>query len=197
MDGAVARLLGPGDAIARRADARRNAERLIDAARAAVDEVGVAVTAHEIARRAGVGIGTFYRRMPSREALLEAVLADTIDEMIAVAREAREHPDPWLGFCAFAEKYALLRATSCGLNEALGGSGGLMLEEGLGLLRKEFRGLVGQARRAGKLRPDVTWQDVAFALASVVPGDHTLGITPRDGQWRKNLRIILAGLRAV
>jgi hypothetical protein len=72
-----------------------------------------------------------------------------------------------------------------------------MLEEGLALLRKEFRGLVGQARRAGKLRPDVTWQDVAFALASVVPGDHTLGITARDGQWRKNLRIILAGLRAV
>jgi hypothetical protein len=42
----------------------------------------------------------------------------------------------------------------------------------------------------------VTWQDVAFVLASVVPGDHTLGITARDGQWRKNLRIVLDGLRA-
>lgn len=179
-----------------RADARRNAERLVQAARDAVDEVGVTVTAHEIARRAGVGIGTFYRRVPSREALLEAVLADTIDEMIELIRSARGRADAWATFCEFAAQYAQLRTTSCGLNEALGGVGGLALADRIAALRKEFRLLVKAVDQAGELRPGLTYQDVAFALASVVPADHTLGLTPRPDQWRRTLHVILDGLHA-
>jgi AcrR family transcriptional regulator len=189
---AVQELLGDGP----RADARRNAERLVQAARDAVDEVGVTVTAHEIARRAGVGIGTFYRRVPSREALLEAVLADTIEEMIQLVHAARGRADVWAAFCEFAARYAQLRTTSCGLNEALGGAGGLALADRIDTLRKEFRLLVKEVDQAGELGPGLTYQDVAFALASVVPADHTLGLTPRADQWRRNLRIVLNGLRA-
>jgi AcrR family transcriptional regulator len=61
-----------------RADAQRNVERLVAAARTAIAEAGTGVTAHEIARRAGVGVGTFYRRAGSREALVAAVLAELI-----------------------------------------------------------------------------------------------------------------------
>src|SRR4030081_2048160 len=121
MADAVTRLLGLDAENRPRADARRNVQRLVEAARIAVAEVGVTVTAHEIARRAGVGIGTFYRRLPSRDALLEAVLTDTIDEMVTLAGKAVEDPDPWHGFCVFAEAFVQLRAASCGLNEALGG----------------------------------------------------------------------------
>jgi AcrR family transcriptional regulator len=195
MESAVLRLLEADGAP--RADARRNVERLVTAARSAVDEVGVAVTAHEIARRAGVGIGTLYRRVPSREALLEAVLADTIEEMIDLTRSARSRPDKWQAFSEFAERYARLRVTSCGLNEALDGAGGLALSDRIDALRKEFQALVQGLRTAGELRAGLTYRDIAFALAGVIPRQtHTLGLSATPDQWRHTLDIILNGLRA-
>lgn len=185
-------LAGP----APRADARRNVERLVAAARAAVDEVGTTVTAHEIARRAGVGIGTFYRRVPSREALLEAVLAGAIDEMTELARSARVAEDPWPAFAAFAADYVRLRATSCGLNEALGGAGGLALADRIDDFGKEFRALVRRLQSARVLRAGLTYRDIAFALAGVVPQTRTLGMTAGRTQWRTTLRIVLDGIRA-
>jgi AcrR family transcriptional regulator len=188
---AVERLVAADNA---RADAQRNMRRLVEAARTAVAEVGVDVTAHEIARRAGVGIGTFYRRLPSREALLEAVLADTIDEMVEMADQALSNPDAWQGFSAFAEIYVRLRSVSCGINEALGVSH-LDLDASLARVRDRIRRLVERAQHAGSLRADVTWQDVAFLLAAVLPGDHTIGLRTPAEQWRQNLRITLDGLR--
>jgi AcrR family transcriptional regulator len=187
---AVERLLAGGG----RADAQRNVRRLVDAAREALTEIGVDVTAHELARRAGVGIGTFYRRLSSREALLEAVLADILDEMAGLAEQALADPDPWHGFSRFARDYVRLRATSCGINEALGDTA-LDLEAPVARIRAGVRKLVGRAQRAGVLRADVSWRDVVFLLAAVLPGDHTLGIrTPKD-QWRRNLELTLDGLR--
>nr|WP_079320063.1 helix-turn-helix domain-containing protein [Microbispora sp. GKU 823] len=93
-DGAVGVLLAAEPGRTPRADARRNMERLVEAARAAVAEIGVEVTAHEIARRAGVGIGTFYRRVSSREALLEAVLDEVLAEMADLAADAAATPTP-------------------------------------------------------------------------------------------------------
>ncbi|MFF0268865.1 TetR/AcrR family transcriptional regulator [Kribbella sp. NPDC004536] len=193
MESAVDRLL---DGPTPRADARRNVERLVAAAQAAVDEVGTAVTAHEIARRAGVGIGTFYRRVPSREALLEAVLAVAIEELTERARAAAKADDPWPAFCSFAADHVRLRATSCGLNEALGGAGGLALADRIDEFRTEFRALVRRLQLAGVLRAGVTYRDVAFALAGVVPQLRTLGMTADRTQWRRTLRIVLDGLRA-
>ncbi|WAL63728.1 helix-turn-helix domain containing protein [Amycolatopsis cynarae] len=188
---AVERLLA---ADSPRADARRNMQRLVDAARAAIAEVGVDVTAHEIARRAGVGIGTFYRRLPSREALLEAVLDDLLAEMTGLADRAMTEPDPWRGFRTFAEDYVRLRATSCGINDALGGCP-LNLDGPLARVRERLSALVRRAQDAGVFRADVTWQDVAFLLAGVLPGDHTLGLPAPEGQWRRTLGIALDGLR--
>lgn len=188
---AVERLLAEGKP---RADAERNVRKLVDAAREAVAEVGVAVTAHEIARRAGVGIGTFYRRLPSREVLLEAVLADTLAEILALAANALEAPDPWAGFREFAAAFVELRAASCGLNEALGGESGLDLDDLLAELRDRIRRLVERAQSAGAMRPDVTWTDIPFVLASAMPGNHTIGLTPLPDQWRRTLEIVLSGL---
>jgi AcrR family transcriptional regulator len=194
MESAVLRLL-EGEGVPR-ADARRNVERLVEAARAAVDEVGVTVTAHEIARRAGVGIGTFYRRVPTREILLEAVLADTIEDMTQLVRKARLQADVWTAFCEFAHEYVRLRATSCGLNDALGGAGGLALSDQIDALRKEFKTLVRRLQVVGVLRKGLTYTDVAFALAAVVPQTHTLGMTAGPTQWRQTLKIVLDGLHA-
>jgi AcrR family transcriptional regulator len=192
---AIDRLLAAGDAGAPRADARRNVVRLVAAAREALDEVGTEVTAHEIARRAGVGVGTFYRRVGSRQVLLEAVLAELLDEGIALADEALAEDDAWIGFGRFAAGYVRLRAASCGVNEALAGECDLDLDTPVAATRDRLRRLVERAQSTGAMRPDVSWQDVAFLLAGVVPVDHTLGLRPDADQWRRNLDLTLDGLR--
>lgn len=178
-----------------RADAQRNVQRLVEAAREAVVEVGTAVTAHEIARRAGVGIGTFYRRLPSLKALLEAVLADTLAEIVELADDAMRDDDPWRGFSAFAAEYVRLRAASCGINDVLGSDRSLDLSVLLAELRDRLRRIVERAQAAGAMRADVTWQDVAFLLAGILIDGHTIGLTVGDAQWSRSLPVLLDGLR--
>ncbi|GLW05918.1 TetR family transcriptional regulator [Microtetraspora sp. NBRC 13810] len=191
---AVDRLLA-GEGQRPRADARRNLERLVAAARAAVAEVGVEVTAHEIAQRAGVGIGTFYRRVSSRESLLESVLDEVLGEAVAAADQALGAADPWQGFHGFATAFVRLRAESCGVGEALGGACGPALDRALSEVRERIRLLVERAQAAGLMRPDVAWQDVAFLLAAVATGPSTIGLRAGDLQWSRNLQVVLDGLR--
>jgi AcrR family transcriptional regulator len=194
MPAAIDALLAQG-AARPRADAQRNAERLVAAARLALDQEGLGVTTRDLAQRAGVGLGTLYRRVPSLSALLTAILVDTIDEMTEQAVLALGDPDPWRGFAAFAESFVQLRASSCGLHAALAGSGDLDLDEHISGLRRAVRRLVRQAQAAHAIRDDIDWRDVPFALATAIPADHTIGLPARPGQWRHNLRIILDGLR--
>ncbi|HEY4024776.1 MAG TPA: TetR/AcrR family transcriptional regulator [Pseudonocardiaceae bacterium] len=195
MTSAIGRLLEV-DGQQPRADAQRNVRRLVDAARAAVAEVGVTVTAHEIARRAGVGVGTFYRRLPSREALLSAVLTDTLDELVSVARTALDAADPWAGFADFAENYARLRAASCGIRDVLGDRAlDLDVETPVAQLRALIEQVVDRAQRAGVVRADMVWQDIAFLLAATMTTNDTIGLRAPADQWQRNLRVILAGLR--
>ncbi|UQI48445.1 TetR/AcrR family transcriptional regulator [Streptomyces sp. HU2014] len=179
-----------------RADARRNTERLVSAARVAVAEVGVSVSAHEIARRAGVGVGTFYRRVPSLEALLRTVLDEVLDEILTVGDRALEDPDPWSGLATFATAYVGLCTESCGIGEALGGACGDALAPRLAELRELVRRLVERAQAAGAVRADVPWQDVPFLLAAASTSARTLDIRAGDRQWERNLRVVLDGLRS-
>ncbi|WP_327129433.1 TetR/AcrR family transcriptional regulator [Streptomyces sp. NBC_01727] len=178
-----------------RADARRNVERLVEAARVAVAETGVGVSAHEIARRAGVGVGTFYRRIPSLEVLLEAVLEEILDEITHLAEQALEDPDPWNGLCVFAAAYVRLRTESCGVSEALGGACGDALAQRLEDLRARIRRLVERAQAVGAMRTDIAWQDVPFLFAAAATGERTLGMQAGSQQWERNLQIVLDGLR--
>ena len=178
-----------------RADARRNVERLVAAAREAVAEVGLEVSTHEIARRAGVGVGTFYRRIPSREALLEAILVEVLTEARARADEALADPDAGAAFERFAAAYVELRAASRGVCEALDGLGGPALEEARSRMREGFRLIVERTQRAGALRRDVEWHDVPFLLAALIPPTRKVGLDASDAQWRRSLRVLLDGLR--
>lgn len=189
---AVDRLLDDGSGRRPRADARRNVERLVLAARQAVVEGGE-VTAHEIARRAGVGIGTFYRRVGTLEGLLGAVLGEVLGEIIAKADEAMADPDPWAGLTAFAHSYIHLRNELCDVNKRLGD----VLDHSRAELRDRIRLLVERAQRSGAMRADVTWEDVAFLLvAASSTGPHTLGLQAGAQQWDRNLQVVLDGLRA-
>jgi AcrR family transcriptional regulator len=195
MTPAVAALYASGGT-RRRADAQRNAERLVAAARAALDEKGLDVTTRDVAQRAGVGLGTLYRRVPSLDALLAAILIDTINEMTELAVQASDaQDDPWDAFTTFAEAFVQLRASSCGLHAALSGSNDLDLGRHIARLRREVRHLIQRAQHAGAIRDDIDWRDIPFALATAIPAGHTIGLTAKPDQWRRNLAIILDGLR--
>jgi AcrR family transcriptional regulator len=180
-----------------RADAQRNVERLVAAARTAIAEGGTGVTAHEIARRAGVGVGTFYRRVESREALVAAVLAELIGDAVAEAdRLLLDGADPWTALCEFAVVFVRMRAANVAVSEAVVGQCGFAPEDALADLRERLRALVERAQAAGAMRTDVTWADVPFLLSSVATGTTTLGLRATGQQWERNLRVILDGLRA-
>jgi AcrR family transcriptional regulator len=179
----------------KRADARRNVERLVTAARAALDEVGLGLTTRDVAQRAGVGLGTLYRHMPSLDALVKAILLDSLAEMTAQATLALQDPDAWHGFTGFAETFVQLRAASCGLHDALSGDLEDVVGEPVNKLRRAVQRLVRHAQAAGALREDIDWRDIPFVLASAIPPDHTIGLPARRDQWERNLHIILRGLQ--
>lgn len=179
----------------RRADARRNAQRLVAAAREALDEDGLGITTRDVARRAGVGLGTLYRQIPNLDELVAAILFDAIAEMTDQANRALGDPDPWEGFAHFAETFVQLRSTSCGLHDALGSDHDQAIDAQVAQLRQAVGTLVRHAQKAGVLRADIDWQDVSFVLASAIPADHTIGIPAKQDQWKRNLAIILDGMR--
>src|SRR3954462_10863411 len=84
-----------------RSDAQRNRDRIVAATRAAFQERGLDVGVDEIARRAGVGMGTLYRHFPTKDALIDAIVDARFAELITAAEAALEAPDAWDGFDAF------------------------------------------------------------------------------------------------
>jgi AcrR family transcriptional regulator len=143
----------------KRADARRNYERLLAAATAAFAEHGADdVSLEEIARRAGVGIGTLYRHFPTRQALLEAVFKDQVDGLDALAAKliVAESPGDALGvwlraFLAFGRTK---RSLSAALVETLG-KGSELMSTCTMILRGRTEELLSRAQQAGEARPEV------------------------------------------
>ena len=86
-----------------RADAARNRQLIIDAARELFAEEGIDVTLDDVARRAGVGVGTVYRRFASKEELIDGVFQQNFADMAAAADASLANPDPWDGLVTFAE----------------------------------------------------------------------------------------------
>src|SRR6266566_3882151 len=93
-----------------RRDAQRNRDAILAAARQVFCDHGLEAPLEEIARRAGVGIGTLYRRFPSRVELLDAVLADTVQAHVDAAEQALAMNDPWDGFTYYLEETCRLQA---------------------------------------------------------------------------------------
>jgi AcrR family transcriptional regulator len=95
----------------KRADARRNYEKVLAAARDAFAEGGESTALEEIARRAGVGIGTLYRHFPNRQALVEALYVDEVEEVCRLALEQPEDADPWEALNTWLERFIAYVAT--------------------------------------------------------------------------------------
>lgn len=95
--------MGDDNASGLRADARENRARILETARQAFAEHGLSASLENIARQAGVGVGTLYRRFPTRERLIGAAFAEKMREYADAAEHALTHEDSWEGFCAFIE----------------------------------------------------------------------------------------------
>jgi AcrR family transcriptional regulator len=184
-----------------RADARRNREQIVDAAATLFVERGADVPMEEIARGAGVGVGTLYRRFPDREALVRAVALDAFRRVVAAARAALAEPDGWGGLVRFVrESVADLRLAAL-LSIWFAGAWTRLQADSENLrLRDELLGLLDQlvvrAQREGAVRPDIAAGDVAVLLALVLrPLPGALGaITAHAGE--RYVAVVLDGLRA-
>jgi len=149
-----------------RRDAQLNRDRILAATRAAFQERGLEVGVDEIARRAGVGMGTLYRHFPNKDALIDAVVDARFAELTAAAEEALEAVDAWDGFAGFLGTAVRLQATDRGFKDALAARG--RDERRVKAARRRLQTvvdrLVARGREEGALRPDLATEDVTVLL---------------------------------
>ncbi|TWF82110.1 TetR family transcriptional regulator [Pseudonocardia hierapolitana] len=149
-----------------RSDARDNRERILDAARAVFAAEGLNVPMREIARRAGVGPATLYRRFPTKEVLVTEAFRDQMCACLAVVDEGLADPDPWHGFCRVIERICELHALDRGFTAAFMSTFPHAMD--FAALRASSLDRVAElARRAkdvGRLRPDFVLDDVILVL---------------------------------
>ena len=180
-----------------RADARRNREKVLAAARAVFSEQGVDAQMDDVARRANVGVGTVYRHFPTKEALLYALTDELFDVIAAHARELLDHDDPWEAFKQAlwfgAEKTAGDRAFS-EIFAAQHDEGCCAPCPGQQDLTITVGELMRRCIEAGKMRPDVVIDDVPLVMCGV--GSASAMAHPTPDAWRRHLGIVLDGMRA-
>jgi AcrR family transcriptional regulator len=180
-----------------RADAQRNYAKLLSAASAAFTESGADdVSLEEIARRAGVGIGTLYRHFPTRQALLEAVYRDQAEQLGARADELLASGEPGEAFGAWLRSLVAFSSTKRSLTAAMVatlGKDSELMSTCSKLIKDSAEALLARAQQAGVVREDVNSTDLIRLMHGVsmvteyAPGD--------PGQADRMLELILDGLR--
>jgi AcrR family transcriptional regulator len=185
---------GAGDRPLRR-DAERNRQRILAAAADLLSERGLDATLDDVARAAGVGVGTVYRRFPDKESLIEELFRDRVDAMVKLAEEALTEPDPWQAFVSYLEMAAEIMAANTGLRQLL--MFATYGKDRICYARDQMRPVVGKlverAQASGDLRPDFDASDVkliAYMLASAA--DYA---TTKPEVWRRYLAMLIDGLR--
>jgi len=187
----------PSAALSARSDAKRNRERIVSSARELFARAGVDVPTREIARHAGVGVGTLYRHFPARGDLIDAVLAESFEELVALAESALAEPDAWRGFTRFVEEALVLHGGNRGLKDVVETNehGRTRAQAMRRRLRPLVANLVARAQEHGELRSDFTPQDIALLFwgsdrVIELAGD----VAPE--LWRRQLAFVMDGLRS-
>jgi AcrR family transcriptional regulator len=183
---------GAGCARPLRADAKRNREQLVAAARSAFTERGSEASLEDIARRACVGIGTLYRHFPSRQALVEAVY---VDEVETLCRSAAENPDlpPWDALVAWFDRFVDYVATKRALIDEMVATIGQDAQVFRTCHEAIFAAgepLLARAKEAAAVRPEVEFMDVIRMVSGI-----TMIKNAGPEEIRRVLRMALDGLR--
>jgi AcrR family transcriptional regulator len=180
-----------------RADARRNRERVLTAARAVVAEQGHEAQMDDVARRAMVGVGTVYRHFPTKEALIDALALDAFERLLVVAKEqAARECDPWDALVATLWAGAEILAGDRAVSEVMAEmQGPINLDEALQQgMSQTMSTLIERAQAAGALRADVVLDDIVMLMCGVGTATRKPHVCPEA--WRRHVAIVLDGLRA-
>jgi AcrR family transcriptional regulator len=178
-----------------RADAERNRKRLLDAAVEVFAEHGLEASTAEIARRAGVGQGTVFRRFPTKDDLVAAIVVDRLGEIAAAATALLVQPPAGGRVLAFMAELARIHVRDRGLIEAVNGTRALadpLVHDAHGALMDVVEELVKADREAGLVRADIGAFDV-MALGKAVASACEPGIV--TASWKRYLAVVAAGLR--
>jgi AcrR family transcriptional regulator len=176
-----------------RADARRNIDALLDAAKSVFASSGVDAPVREIATKAGVGVGTVYRHFPQRSDLVVAVFQHEVDETAAAARELAAKHEPGQALALWLHRFAGFFATKRGLAAALhsGDPAFSALPAYFDAhLRSALESLLADARTAGEIRADVDPNELLHAIASLSAGE-----APQPGYAQRMVDLLVDGLR--
>ncbi len=180
-----------------RADAQRNRERILEAAKEAFTRDGANVSLDEVAKQAGVGAGTLYRHFPTRDALLEAVYRTEVEKLAAAEREFTRTMPPvealraWM--LLFVDYIAAKQIIAPALNTMVGGPSKVFQATG-GLVKEAINALVKRAVDSGELRLDLQPFDLLRALIGV-------SNVATDANWKQSARrlvdILIQGSRPI
>jgi AcrR family transcriptional regulator len=179
-----------------RRDAERNRQRILKAAAEVFDERGLEVSLDEVARHAGVGVGTVYRRFPTKEELMEALFMERIDSIAALAEAAGDAADPWSGLVSFMEQVAEMLAGDLGLRQMLmfATYGRDTVSYARSRNAPLIARLVERAQAAGQLRPDLRQTDIPFIIFVLTEATQLAReVSPEI--WRRYLSLVLDGMR--
>ncbi|NEW44246.1 TetR family transcriptional regulator [Nocardia cyriacigeorgica] len=179
-----------------RADAARNQQRIVEAARQLFADHGLEITLDDVAERAGVGVGTVYRRFANKKELISEVFQQHLDEFAETAEECVGRPDPWQGLVQFFEYACRHMATNRGFSEVM-----LEFEDDLeqfarvrDRIKPTVARIIDRAREAGALQPDVVASDF-FAMIHMVDGLAEFARPVNDQVWRRYMALVLNGVR--
>lgn len=175
-----------------RRDAAANRERVLAAAAEVFHEHGLGAGLEDVARRAGVGVATVYRRFPSREALLEVLLSDLLQAYLEEYEHVRRLPGGQ-GLATFVRTVAEVQATPRGCALRLWSSPAV--EELRAQLHERMAALIADAQAHGTCRPGVTVDDLVGVFVALRSIRETPTATAAL-DWRRHLELCLAGLRA-
>ena len=180
-----------------RADAERNRQRLIAAAREVFAERGLHVPMEDIARHAGVGVATLYRRFPTRAHLIAGAFEAKMCAYADAVAQALADPDPWAGFCGYIERVCAMQAEDRGFANVLTMTFPLhkCFEAERDRAFRGFAELVDRAKAEGTLRADFVVEDLAVMLmanAGVIAG--TAAAAP--DAWRRFAAYMIQAFRA-
>jgi AcrR family transcriptional regulator len=179
-----------------RADARRNQEAVVAAAKKLFADQGLDAQMPDVAKAAKVGVGTVYRHFPTKDELIAALAAERFERLAEKARESIAAEDAWEGLCDFIRFSARIQADDRGLCEVMGSRPEVMNDSALAVGLDELCDqLVKRAKRSGGLRKDLEWEDIpmiACGLGRITPAE----MGPATGRWPRLVEIIIDGLRA-
>jgi AcrR family transcriptional regulator len=179
-----------------RADARRNREKIVNAAREIVAEQGEAAQIDDVARKAGVGVGTVYRHFPNKDALMGELVRMCVVECTALTRAAADVEDPWEAFAGMVRTSCERAAEDAGFRrtwQAAGDEAVAYAADVKAELHAAGGELIDRAHAAGKLREDFTVDDMPGLMCGLGAAIDAL---PEPDRWRRLVEFALDGLKA-